>query len=216
MKIELDLQDKELIEFLKTFSDNHKPGSKDNLCTDRPIHLVQTKRYEILPYDEDVVCDWLDWEECFLDGYDNDEFEDEVELVKSFGEHDNPRTFLDLYSDWTLAINTYDDYFKYYEIVDVTHCMKKSYWETKAYFLIREEAEKYIKYQSHNLGECRIYTDSHGYSNNGEWTKFYDLLLDIGDKVKNREDEGYLSKEGQQEYGSIVSSLYEETDLKIF
>ncbi|MGY3725661.1 hypothetical protein SAMN05421767_1588 [Granulicatella balaenopterae] len=53
-------------------------------------------------------------------------------------------------------------------------------WEPVAYFLTRAEAEKYCKYQAHNLGKCRIYTENAGYANDGDYPKLTKTLLKMG------------------------------------
>lgn len=57
----------------------------------------------------------------------------------------------------------------------------------KAYFLTRAEAERYIKYQSHNLREPRVYTRSCGYGNNGDLQCLYQLLLRIGRQLNHND-----------------------------
>ena len=56
-----------------------------------------------------------------------------------------------------------------------------------AYFLTRAEADKYVKYQSHNLREPRVYTRSCGYSNNGDLQCLYQLLLRIGRQLNHND-----------------------------
>lgn len=56
-----------------------------------------------------------------------------------------------------------------------------------AFFFIRDEAKRYIKYQSHNLHKPRIYTYSPGYSNCGDFIPFWNLLHSIGEQLNNKE-----------------------------
>lgn len=53
----------------------------------------------------------------------------------------------------------------------------------KAYFLTRVEAERYVKYQSHNLKEPRVYTRYCGYANSGDLQCLYKLLLKMGQEL---------------------------------
>ncbi|WP_026701710.1 hypothetical protein [Salibacterium aidingense] len=57
---------------------------------------------------------------------------------------------------------------------------KVPYWENVAFFFIRGEAEKYVQYQSHNLNDPYISTQSPGYGNNGDFPCFRELLLQMG------------------------------------
>lgn len=195
MKIELDIQDVGTLEFLKQFVTNHYPESEDNLYTDRPIHLVQSKSYVYAPYDSVTFGEYDDWEICFIETYDYTVYDNEVEFLKEHCDIEDAKSYEELegqeltLNGGSFVIYDYDDYFKYYGVDSSEYeiATRKHYWETRAYFFIRKEAERYKKYQAHNLGESRIYTDSYGYSNCGEWTKFYDLLLSIGNKVQEVE-----------------------------
>ncbi|MED3550166.1 hypothetical protein [Cytobacillus praedii] len=60
---------------------------------------------------------------------------------------------------------------------------KKHYWEKVAFFFIRDEAKRYMKYQKHNLNEPRVYTYSAGYANYGDFVPFRELLLSIGQQL---------------------------------
>ena len=54
-----------------------------------------------------------------------------------------------------------------------------------AYFLTRAEADKYVKYQSHNLKSPRVYTRSCGYANYGDLQCLYQLLLKMGQQLND-------------------------------
>jgi len=45
------------------------------------------------------------------------------------------------------------------------------------------EAKRYMEYQKHNLTRPRTYTVSGGYSNNGEYEPFWNLLMAAGQKL---------------------------------
>ncbi|WP_054710787.1 hypothetical protein [Bacillus sp. JCM 19041] len=53
-------------------------------------------------------------------------------------------------------------------------------WEDVAFFFIRDEAVKYLKYQSHNLTKRRVYTHGLGYVNHGDMSYFRALLMTLG------------------------------------
>ncbi len=57
-------------------------------------------------------------------------------------------------------------------------------WRDVAYFFSKEEAHRYIKYQGHNLKYPRIYCKSPGYSNEGDWEPFYQLLQAIASALE--------------------------------
>jgi len=52
LKIDIELTEKQE-HFLKLFAKNQHPGAKDNVCTNKPIHAVQTKRFTIVDNDYD-------------------------------------------------------------------------------------------------------------------------------------------------------------------
>lgn len=56
-----------------------------------------------------------------------------------------------------------------------------------AYFLTRAEADKYVKYQSHNLRKPRVYTRSCGYANSGDLQCMYRLLLKMGQQLNQND-----------------------------
>ena len=56
-----------------------------------------------------------------------------------------------------------------------------------AFFFIRDEAKRYIKYQSHNLHKPRVYTYAPGYSNCGDFIPFWNLLYSIGEQLNKEE-----------------------------
>lgn len=56
-------------------------------------------------------------------------------------------------------------------------------WVSVAFFLSRASAEKYCKYQSHNLTKPRVYTLHAGYSNCGDYIMAYQLLKRMGEEL---------------------------------
>lgn len=57
-----------------------------------------------------------------------------------------------------------------------------------ATFFIREEAFNYIRQQRRHLARPKVVPVSSGFQNNGEYSHFYDLLMDIGKRLCNDEE----------------------------
>lgn len=197
MEIKLDIKNENTLGFLKEFYEKHCLDTKDNVCTYKPIHLVQSEVYDYVPYSDELLSEWSDdYELCFIDTYDNDVSDNEVKFLEDFFEIDYAKPYEELegknleLKGGSFIIWDYDDYFEYYGLdkSDYQLACRKPRWETRAYFLIRNQAERYKEYQKHNLGKSRIYTDSSGYSNYGEWEDFYDLLISIGREIHNNGD----------------------------
>lgn len=180
-------------ELLIKFYKNHRSGSEDNCCTNRPVFLVQVKEYDYVPYNDELFDLNDEWEVCYIDyDYDNCIYTSEIEAIKEHYELIGEECSRDIisykeYEEKRLGYS-YKDYFKYYNIEDIDVFHRKYIWVTKAYFLIREEAVRYQEYQKHNLGISRVYADSYGYSNYGEWQEFYDLLLSLGEELDNNKE----------------------------
>jgi hypothetical protein len=196
-KITVQITD-EQEKFLKLFAANHYPGAKDNLATHHPIHIVQTKRIRHIPYSPDIAdfydhlplvftynTDdyqlWFKNEEELVKQYYEDRGEDPPIPVKPFGEiqytevHDKDGNAV-----W---ICDYSDYFEVYGVEPVVFAWEEEDYEDVAFFFILEEARRYIKYQGHNLKEPRTYTYDAGYSNEGEYHHFWDLLFKLGEQL---------------------------------
>lgn len=187
--------------FLKLFATNHYPGARDNLATDRPLHIVQTKRNRYIPYcGEPDISDYYDYLPVVfsIDG-DSEWVTDETVVVREYYHDKTPpipiKSFCEL--KWTsvelpdgdhVYITGYDVYFKVYGVPDVNIAWREETYEDVAYFFILEEAQKYLKYQAHNLHEPRTYTVSAGYSNQGEYRHFYDLLIGIGKQLLGKSE----------------------------
>ena len=56
-------------------------------------------------------------------------------------------------------------------------------FEPVAYFLTRAEAERYMKYQKHNLNKPRVYTRDCGYSNAGDLQCLIKTLQKMGEQL---------------------------------
>ena len=77
----------------------------------------------------------------------------------------------------------------HYKNISVTaHYINYDY-NTVAYFLTRKEAERYIKYQKHNLYKPRVYTAYSGYSNYGDFEELRVLMLKMGHKLLEEANE---------------------------
>ena len=68
------------------------------------------------------------------------------------------------------------------EIIITAHHYEYAY-ETVAYFFTRHEAERYIKYQAHNLHSPRVYTAFSGFANDGDYPVFQKLLKRFGEHL---------------------------------
>jgi len=188
LNIELtDLQEK----FLKLFAKNQCEGSKDNVCTHKPIHAVQTQRERITEegYNEDKVIYYVpDWsgyydtaEELIRAYYEN---EDCPITIVSFDEAYKADEFKDVNGEFQVITDDMD-YLNAYGIDEKLYYKQavEYYYEDVAYFFILDEARRYIKYQSHNLNNPRTYTKGPGYSNCGDYEHFWDLLMAMGKKL---------------------------------
>jgi len=200
-KLEFNLTEKQE-KYLKLLAKNHYPGAEDNAHTADPIHVVEKRKYEYIPYSEELVDYYGDYDLVYTDDESYEVwYADEVELVQ---EHYNNSLLEDIkmpimsfdqmegecvvdLDREEVCINSIDDYFIVYGVDIQAIAWKKPYWEPVAYFLIREEAERYREYQSHNLGHSRVYTHHMGYSNYGDLPVFLDMLYKIGEQL-NEED----------------------------
>ena len=179
--------------FLKLFSSKQYEGSKDNVGTRNPLHLVQTREERVVDpvFDDPDKVKYIVPDECY------EEYESLQELIKghykyskcpieivSFDEAyeaSGEDEFIDVNGEEQVIFDE-DDYLAAYGID------KKSYYKvhtcyhyrTVAIFFILDEAKKYMKYQGHNLTNPRTYTVDAGYSNKGEYHHFWQLLFDVG------------------------------------
>lgn len=191
MNINIELTD-EQVSYLKQFAANQYEGAEDNVCTPKPLHLVQTQIEEYIHDgggngEYDVYINTDDYSE---------RFENERDLVLKYGKYDNPDDVVDYETAYyekdsinDRTIYDIDDYFKAYGIDSAIECCSVvRRYETVAYFFILENAKKYIKAQSHNLNNPRTFTVYRGYSNESEYEPFFDLLMSIGTKLNNMSD----------------------------
>ena len=172
--------------FLKEFANKHYEGSEHNLCTPTPLHVVEQTYYRYKDYDstieddeqELVIIDETD--ECYIrtniKDFIKEYLNDKREIDDCFNVSLN-ETNLDV----TEIEDKIDSFCKENNInVEYKICYRVPYFVPVAYFLIRDEALRYLEYQSYNLHNPRVYTYSLGYSNGGDLPIFYNLLQRIG------------------------------------
>lgn len=201
MKLTIELDEKQE-KFLKEFAAKHYDGARDNLCTVNAFHVVESKRYDHIPYSEDIV-DW--YSDLPLKFTDSDEYdvwyEDETELIRDYYEDRGEVCPIEItpYADYEYITNiddeevfvsNYQEYFNAYGIEIKGVAWEKSYYVPVAYFFILDEAKRYIEYQRHNLRSPRTYTYSAGYANYGDFVPFRNLLLSMGSKLLEGEPSG--------------------------
>lgn len=172
--MDIELNERE-VEFLKQYSTVYESERKIDI-TNTPIVVVENQVYyptaegfgdrTIYVIDDDgqhTECENIvDVVEYFQDE-DIDFTEDDERVLEEEGNHVIEN----------IAISKFP-VFKIYEPV--------------AYFLTRAEAEKYCKYQKHNLRSPRVYSRYVGYGNNGDLECLMQLLLKIGNQL-NKEVE---------------------------
>ena len=186
-----DIEEKFLKQYAEVFE-----SERDCDWTADPIVLVQDrKKYYTNSDSYDDVEYALEINGRNLSDYN---LISDIDLVK-----DEIREYLDgcavdkeviqeLIDDMELELNGYFSYDKWeYDMnninVMITKYYSKYYYETVAYFFTRKEAEKYIKYQGHNLADPRVFTSYAGYSNLGDYPIFQKMLLRMGKELLENE-----------------------------
>lgn len=195
--VEITLTDEEAM-FLSEFAANHYEGSKENLATMKPLFLVQTQTerpaYENEEPDrvEYIVHDWAGEVYNSLKEIAEEYWKGRCPIkIVNFDDLHGCENFIAVNGETTEIYDMYD-YIRAYEIE--FEIEKRGYcceYETKAYFFIKEEAKRYLKYQEHNLKSPRIYAVDCGYCNKGEYIPFYDLLLRLGFMINEKDGFDY-------------------------
>ena len=162
----IKLREKE-IAFLKQYANVYEQERNIDITAD-PIVVVEDIEELIAGYgygDKDVYI------------WDCESYDSLDELRKDLEENGATNT----------EINEMFELIEEYGCIDNAYDIRKlsvhNIYKPIAYFLTRKEAEKYVKYQSHNLNKPRIYTRSCGYSNVGDLQCLYKLLLRIGQQL---------------------------------
>lgn len=179
--------------FLKKFNEDHYMGSNKNLCTYMPIHIVESLEYTYIPYDWQLEDYSLDGHICFIEDGEcvyhsideltdawNENTDEEYNIPYFKEVNEQTINYVDIYNE--------EDYINAYGIENIEVCYALENYKPIAFFFIREEAERYKEYQSHNLTKPRVYTYSPGYSNCGEYTHFFELLQNIGEQLNLTEN----------------------------
>ena len=184
--------------YLQKFALKHCEGSKDNVGTHNPIHLVQTQDERVVDPDfvdpDKVIYHVPDWAEDFetiqelITAYWDHKGECPIEIV-DFSTAYAADEFIDVNGEERVIMDE-EDYLEAYG-VDKGFYYKVSTvfdYRTVAVFFILNEAKKYLEYQSHNLTNPRTYTIGAGYANKGEYHDFWELLFSIGKQLNNEEE----------------------------
>lgn len=178
------------IKFLKQFAANQHEGAKDNLATYKPYHVVQTEKYIYSDIDEfgrtpvylynDNLTDNLRTAVIYALGLDEED--DEAKKIPEY----KPITILVDSKGNKKYIYNIEDYLEFYGVNnDIRILYRESVYEDVAIFFTLAEAQRYKKYQAHNLCNPRVFTKHMGYGNKGEWEPFFDLLMSIGTQLNN-------------------------------
>lgn len=185
--------------YLKEFSSKQCEGSKDNVGTHQPLHLVQTRDevvvdpdYEDADKEQYHVDDWgedYDSPQDLIVAYWEQQDEECPIKIVTYDEAYAQDEFMDVTGEGQVIVDE-DDYLAAYGIAEeFYHKVNIGYrYRTVATFFILDEAKKYLKYQGHNLTNPRTYTVGGGYSNKGEYHHFWELLFKIGENL-NQEGE---------------------------
>lgn len=192
-KLEIELTDAQE-KYLKKFYENHKQGSKDNLCTHMPIHVVEEIRYTYVPYTTFIEDYSVDGHICFHETGSDYTYESIEELTNEWNDNVDEDYKIPHFKEVEnkkingIYILDIEDYINAYQIENIEIIYAIENYVPVAFFFIREEAVKYLQYQSHNLTKPRVYTYSPGYANSGEYEHFYSLLQNIGKQVNLTKD----------------------------
>lgn len=193
-QVTINLTDQQ-VHFLKEFAANHYPGAPDNLVTEKPIHIVQTRRERVVNPDYDSPDRTV-----YLDINSMEEYESAEELIKahwedegcpipikSFDEVYRDDDFVDIHGEEQVVIDE-EEYLEAYGLTkdNYNRCYVEYYWKPVAFFWILDEAKKYLKYQGHNLCSPRTYTMGPGYAHRGGYAEFWDLLFNLGVKLNEQ------------------------------
>lgn len=188
-KLEIELTEAQE-KFLKKFYEDHHMGSKKNLCTYMPIHVVESMEYIYTPYDSNYTSNG---HICFVEDGEH-VYHSIDDLTEVWNNNTDEEYNIPLYSEVVhtevndIYIVNEEDYLNAFDIENVEIFFAIENYRPVAFFFIKEEASKYLQYQGHNLDKPRVYTYSPGYSNLGEYEHFFTLLQDIGKQLSLTEN----------------------------
>lgn len=180
--------------YLREFAVKQCDGSRDNVGTYHPMHVVQTRRERIInpDYDQedkiqyaipdyDIFCDSP---QNLIKEYYKCKGEKCPIKIVSFEEAYKATYFTDVEGEEQIIFDE-KEYLEAYGIYEDEYSKTYIgyYYDAVAVFFILDEAKRYIEYQGHNLTHPRTYTIGAGYANKGEYHHFWQLLFDIGDKL---------------------------------
>jgi|GEM_PF-3177675 len=169
--------------FLRQFAERQTPGSDDNVGTNKPLHLVQTKETRIIwdggmSGDTVFVC---------TDTEDIEAYETPEALVVALSGRTDIVSYEEAYrngiSEDHEMIADEEDYFEAYGLEDCYKVSRVYEWRTVSIHFTLAEAKRYKEYQKHNLTNPRTYTVSGGYSNEGDYEPVWDFIMAAGQAV---------------------------------
>lgn len=156
--------------FLKQYALKYGKERKIDITAD-PIVVVEVEREIVTQegYHDRIIYAWEEdsydtWESLEVDLMDADYSPDDIEEIKEELENES---------------EALEGSIRELPVV-ITR-------EPVAYFLTREEAEKYCKHQKHNLRKPRVYSRYVGYGNNGDLECLMKLLLRAGKELLESE-----------------------------
>ena len=174
MEFKINLNNDE-ISFLKQFADKQKEGSKDNVETRTPIHVVERMDKHFVHTENGDV--WIDVDNEFA------EYSSLDALIKERKKQGSQLPYFhEVDMEWVneILVTTENEYVEAYNL-NVYRGKYVISYRPVAFFFILDEAKAYMNgYQKHNCSDCRIYTYGLGYSNQGDLPTFRELLMKMG------------------------------------
>lgn len=172
---------KEIHEILKEWNIKRKEdiSLKKNLGTREAIYKIQSRTYR--PTHPDYGFEEV--ELCLVFGGDPNYFKNLKDIKQHYDSSDffNSIAEFDEFIELIEESTNIHDFLSKLEESDIEYdeayiIYFKEVWEDQAYFLTRDEAEAYRKYQAHNLRHSRVYVEYPGYGNRSYFNKFLEIL----------------------------------------
>lgn len=193
--------------FLKTFAERQKMGSEDNLMTSYPIHLVEEKVYDFIPFHDDVQYEimgdvvyrcrhlykdnrYRGWHEKIIDclhEYSSrypEKIPETILPVKDIEFYSLAESPTELRINKILAAYELDEN-------DIEIAIRTYHWNLKNISFTLCEAKNFMRYQAHNLNEPRTYTISCSPNDQGDYKPFWDILMTMGTELLSPSSERY-------------------------